>query len=125
MNAPRQLPRTSDVLQDALDHIMRTARASSTQTRRLRWIASRAEAALQGRPYIAAEHDLPKMVTEATMQTKNSALQSKNLELRVANARLRSALAQIAGGSTGILDRDFELAQIAQAALNAEQETLA
>ncbi|MGB3432420.1 hypothetical protein [Achromobacter sp.] len=114
MNAPQQLPRTSDVLQDALDHIMRTARASSSQTRRLRWIASRAEAALAGRPYVAAEHDQPKM--HGTL-----ALEGKNLRLRLANARLRSALAQIAGGSTGYLDRDYELAQMAQAALDAEQ----
>ena len=110
-----------DLQRDALDHIMRTARASSSQTRRLRWIASRAEAAIAGRPYVASEHEQPKIVTEATMQSKNSALQSKNLELRLANARLRSTLAQIAGGSTGILDRDFELAQMAQAALDAEQ----
>ncbi|MCY1384624.1 hypothetical protein D9M69_729050 [compost metagenome] len=48
-------------------------------------------------------------------------LQAKNHQLRLANARMRVALAQIAGGSTGILDRDFELAQIAQAALDAEQ----
>ena len=115
MNAPQTLPRTSDVLQDALDHIMRTARASSSQTRRLRWIASRAEAALQGRPYIAAEHDQPKMVSEAVLQAKNH-------QLRLANARLRTALAQVAGGATGYLDRDTELAQIAQAALDAEQE---
>lgn len=125
MNAPIPLPSTAEILQDALDHIMRTARASSSQTRRLRWIASRAEAALQGRPFVASEHDQPKMVSEAALQSKNSALQSKNLELRLANARLRSTLAQIAGGSTGILDRDFELAQIAQAALDAEQETRA
>ncbi|MCY1520485.1 hypothetical protein D9M68_552630 [compost metagenome] len=114
MNATQQLPRTTDVQQDALDHIMRTARASSSQTRRLRWIASRAEAALQGKPFIASEHDQPKMVSEAVLQAKNH-------QLRLANARMRVALAQIAGGSTGILDRDFELAQIAQAALDAEQ----
>jgi len=104
-----------DLVRDALDHIMRTARASSTQTRRLRWIASRAEAALQGRPYIAAEHDLPRMVSEALLQAKNH-------QLRLANARLRTALAQVAGGATGHPDRDAELAQIAQAALDAEQE---
>ncbi len=112
---------THDLQRDALDHIMRTARASSSQTRRLRWIASRAEAALDGRPYVATEHDQPKMVTEAVMQSKNAALQKNNLQLRVANSRLRGALAQIAGGSTGILDRDVELAQMAQAALDAEQ----
>lgn len=125
MNAPIYLPNAAELQRDALDHIMRTARASSTQTRRLLWIASRAEAALQGRPYLAAEHDQPKMVGEATMKSKNAALLSKNLELRLANARMRVALAQIAGGSTGIVDRDAELAQIAQAALDVEQEARA
>ncbi|MCD0496903.1 hypothetical protein LP085_08600 [Achromobacter sp. MY14] len=114
MNAPTLSPEREVVLHDALDHIMRTARASSSQTRRLRWIASRAEAALAGRPFVAAEHDQPKMVTEA-------ALQSKNMALRLANSRLRNALAQVAGGATGYADRDTELAQIAQAALDDEQ----
>lgn len=118
MNAPALLPTNELVLYDALDHIMRTARASSTQTRRLRWIASRAEAALQGRPFVVSEHDQPKMVSEAVLQAKNH-------HLRLTNARLRNALAQVAGGATGYLDRDTELAQIAQAALDAERETRA
>lgn len=118
MNAPALLPANELVLYDALDHIMRTARASSTQTRRLRWIASRAEAALLGRPFIVSEHDQPKMVSEAV-------LQAKNYHLRVANARLRNALAQVAGGATGYSDRDTELAQIAQAALDTEREARA
>lgn len=125
MNAPTLSPEREVVLHDALDHIMRTARASSSQTRRLRWIASRAEAALAGRPFVAAEHDQPRMVTEAALQSKNSALQSKNMALRLANSRLRTALAQVAGGATGYADRDSELAQIAQAALDAEQEARA
>ena len=35
-------------VRDALDHIMRVAKASRTQTRRLRWIAERARCALEG-----------------------------------------------------------------------------
>lgn len=35
-----------ECLRDALDHIRRTALASRTQTRRLRWIAGRAQSAL-------------------------------------------------------------------------------
>lgn len=35
-------------LVDALDHIMRVAKASRTQTRRLRWIAERARCAIDG-----------------------------------------------------------------------------
>lgn len=115
MNAPISLPNAAELQRDALDHIMRMARASTSQTRRLRWIASRAEAALQGRPYIAAEHDQPKLVSE-------DALYTKNYRLRLANARLRGALARVAGGATGYMGRDTELARIAQAALDAEQE---
>ena len=46
-----------EFLRDALDHIMRTARASRTSTRRLRWIEQRAYQALQGK---YETHDLPK-----------------------------------------------------------------
>ncbi|MGE8565208.1 MAG: hypothetical protein ACN6PV_02015 [Achromobacter sp.] len=115
MNAPLPKLGVERIQRDALDHIMRTARASSTQTRRLRWIASRAEGALQGHPYIASEHVQPRMVSEAVLQTKN-------LQLRLANARLRAALVQVAGGATGYSDRDVELARIAQRALDAERE---
>lgn len=37
----------SDLI-DALDHIFRVARASRTQTRRLKWIEARARCALEG-----------------------------------------------------------------------------
>ncbi|VFR20257.1 hypothetical protein ANDO1_1726 [plant metagenome] len=53
------MPAEVFLVRDALDHIMRTARASRTQTRRSRWIVSRAEAALAGRPYVPSEHSLP------------------------------------------------------------------
>lgn len=46
-------------LRDALSHIEKTANQSRTMTRRLRWIAKRAELALAGRPYVASEHELP------------------------------------------------------------------
>lgn len=46
-------------LRVALEHIQKTAGQSRTQTRRLRWIAKRAELALAGRPYVASEHELP------------------------------------------------------------------
>ena len=46
-------------LVDAVDHIMRVAKASRTQTRRLRWIAERARCALDGSDDWR-EMDLPK-----------------------------------------------------------------
>ncbi|KDC15335.1 hypothetical protein [Bordetella bronchiseptica] len=96
------------LLRDALDHIMRTARASRTQTRRIRWVESRARAALEGRVYDAQEHDLPPSA---------DSMVNKNLRLRVENAQLRRVLAQIAGGATGLAERDTELAELASAAL--------
>lgn len=41
------VPESADYV-DALDHIMRTARRSRTQSRRLRWIEARARCALEG-----------------------------------------------------------------------------
>ena len=46
-----------EFLKDALDHVMRTARASRTSTRRLRWIEHRCYQALKGE-YVP--QDLPK-----------------------------------------------------------------
>lgn len=45
MNAQEQ----NEILIDALDHIIRTAQRSRTQTRRLRWIAERARCAIDGK----------------------------------------------------------------------------
>lgn len=42
------LKKQNEILIDALDHIMRTASASRTQTRRLRWISERARCAIDG-----------------------------------------------------------------------------
>lgn len=49
-----------ELLRSALDHIVRTARHSSTSTRRIRWIELRAQTALDGKPYSDAMVDLPK-----------------------------------------------------------------
>ena len=51
---------------DALDHIARTARASRTKTRRLRWIEHRAMCALEGGDWKEAE--FPK--TEKTISVR-------------------------------------------------------
>ncbi len=48
------------VLASALDHIAKTAERSRSQTRRLRWIAMRANFALEGREYRDIDVDLPK-----------------------------------------------------------------
>ena len=59
-------------LEDALDHIIKTANASRTQTRRLRWISARALSALRN-DNKWREIDLPKKkemsLRESRMQT--------------------------------------------------------
>jgi hypothetical protein len=58
-----------DRLRNALDHIVKTARASHTRTRRIRWIEERARRALAGEEF-AAPHDidLPKRPAEVTAE---------------------------------------------------------
>jgi len=53
-------PEHFELLRGALDHIAKTARASRSQTRRLRWIELRAETALRGEVYRDQDIDLPK-----------------------------------------------------------------
>lgn len=77
-----------DLLRDALDHIMRTARASRTQTRRLLWIESRAKVALDGRPYVAAEHSLPPPSHDSEL----SRARRQNIALRASKGELANAL---------------------------------
>lgn len=48
------------ILASALDHIAKTARASRSQTRRIRWIEQRALVALRGEEFRAIDVELPK-----------------------------------------------------------------
>jgi len=68
---------------DALDHISRTAKASATQTRRLRWIAHRADSAIQGEDW--RDIDLPKKKEfsdrEKLQRAKIQTLEQRNREL--------------------------------------------
>lgn len=57
-------PEKFDLLRSALDHIAKTARASRSQTRRIRWIERRAEDALLGKSYDQDAVDLPKTLVE-------------------------------------------------------------
>lgn len=56
------------VMANALDHIARTAKASRSQTRRIRWIQLRAEMALSGDEYRDIDIDLPRRVTGETQE---------------------------------------------------------
>lgn len=70
-------------LEDALDHIMRLAKASRSQTKRLKVIAARAEAALNGEVYDGTNLQLPKEARSPM---------SYETELRVTKRELMEAL---------------------------------
>lgn len=50
----------SDVLRDALDHIMRVARQGISPTKRLDWIEIRARYALEGKPWSPDIRETPR-----------------------------------------------------------------
>lgn len=54
-----------ELLRSALEHIAKTAAASRSQTRRIRWIKARAEIALAGREYSDKDVDLPRKVSDS------------------------------------------------------------
>ncbi|MDW0357752.1 hypothetical protein Q8G38_00315 [Halomonas venusta] len=70
-------------LEDALDHVMRLAKASRSQTKRLKVIAARAEAALNGEVYDGKDLKLPEPA-RAPMSYEN--------EIRVTKRELMAAL---------------------------------
>ncbi|MCZ0926498.1 hypothetical protein L0636_01165 [Halomonas janggokensis] len=91
-------------LQDALDHIMRLAKASRSQTKRLKVIAARAETALNGEVYDGTNLKLPEPAR---------APMSYEAELRVTKRELAAAL-----------DREQALAAHVDAILTALNSTL-
>tara|TARA_R110000868_G_scaffold211349_4_gene461425 strand:- start:1110 stop:1448 length:339 start_codon:yes stop_codon:yes gene_type:complete len=56
------------ILANALDHIAKSAAASRTSTRRLRWIERRALIALKGQEYSDTSFDLPKSSGPNTLE---------------------------------------------------------
>lgn len=52
-----------EFLEDALQHILRTAQNSRTRTKRLAWIEKRCQESLDGIPYDRDNFDLPVMKT--------------------------------------------------------------
>ena len=69
-------------LEDALDHIAKTARNSRTSSKRIRWIEKRAEDAILGIPYNREEFELPKMNTLSASQYERL-LQDREKELKI------------------------------------------
>lgn len=69
-------------LEDALDHIVKTARNSRTSSKRLRFIEKRAEDAILGIPYRRDEFELPKMNTLSPCQYE-TLLRDREKELKI------------------------------------------
>lgn len=92
-------------LRTALEHIEKTCGQSRTVTRRLRWIAKRAELVLAGRPYVAAEHELPARVEAEHFKLlrQKAALKERNVILE----RLVRQFQEVSYG--GFLDDDHLL----------------
>lgn len=86
-----------DRLRDALDHIAKTCTQSRTQTLRLRWIMTRANLALDGKPYIEADHDLPRSAGDSAIkaQMKVRHIQHDNDQLKAKMLDCRGLLAQM------------------------------
>lgn len=87
----------NDLMRDALDHIAKTCTQSRTQTLRLRWIRDRANLAVQGKPYIEADHDLPRSAGDSAIkaQMKVRHIQHDNDQLKAKMLDCRGLLAQM------------------------------
>lgn len=87
----------NDLMRDALDHIAKTCSQSRTQTLRLRWIMTRANLALDGKPYIEADHDLPRSAGDSAIkaQMKVRHIQHDNDQLKAKMLDCRGLLAQM------------------------------
>lgn len=83
MTAESPYQSTVSQLEDALDHIMRMAKASRTQTKRLKTIAHRAEKALNGEEFDRTEVQMPKEARSPI---------SYETEIRVTKRELAAAL---------------------------------
>ncbi len=59
-HSEEQIAQREQELINALSHIQKVASTSRTSTRRLRWIEQRAQYAIEGKPYIQDEFDMPK-----------------------------------------------------------------
>lgn len=87
----------NDLMRDALDHIAKTCTQSRTQTLRLRWIMTRANLAVQGKPYIEADHDLPRSAGDSAYRAEQKVRHFKhdNDQLKAKVTECRALLAQL------------------------------
>lgn len=107
------------VMANALDHIARTAKASRSQTRRIRWIQLRAEMALSGNEYRDIDIDLPRKVTDVTQERLQ-----KRMAFHIAIKHQLHAAAKAALNCIGELpptQARVEVAQMLQAAIESAE----
>lgn len=97
MNASEQLklgacPVEFERMRSALEHIVKTARASRSMTRRTRWIEQRAQRALDGLPFETnADIELPKHATEASHER----LKKQSYAIRRHNGTIIAAVQEL------------------------------
>lgn len=85
-----------ECLRDALDHIQRTALASRSETRRLKWIAARAVSALNN------DTNWKNLDIPADRENAVSKLLRKNRDLDEENAKLQKQVESLAAWLSGI-----------------------
>ena len=90
---------------DALDHIMRTALASRSQTRRLRWIAERARYALEGETF-PDDLKLPPSVESEHFRMSRQ-LASLKAVRRLEPDEIEKAVKQVANRLYGEKDEEY------------------
>ncbi len=114
-------PEHFELLRGALDHIAKTARASRSQTRRLRWIELRAETALRGEVYRDQDIDRPKNAGPNTPER----LRQRLVQTKAEKHELLEALRVLvdADAAQALDNRMFERARAAIARAAATKES--
>jgi len=93
-------------VRDALDHIEKTARASRSQTRRLRWIAERARYALEGKSF-PTNLDLPPSVESEHFRISRQLVALKTVR-RLSDEEIEKAVKQVCNRLYGEKDEIYD-----------------
>jgi hypothetical protein len=93
-------------LRDALDHIEKTARASRSQTRRLRWIAERAKYALEEKPF-PYDLDLPPSVESEHFRMSRQLVALRTVR-RLSNEEVEKAVKQVCKSLYGEKEEEYD-----------------
>lgn len=96
---------TPELMVEALFHIAKTAAASRSSTRRVRWIQARAEGALRGQIYSDETLHIPR---DAGLTTEK--IRRQNQWLKKVNRQLCEVLKMVQDSASGQLDESTDQA---------------